>query len=263
MKLKLQKLHVAGSLLVAGIALFTLTSSSTGTPSAAGRSTIGCGGGGCHGSMDAGTVVVISSPASLGWLPGNTYPVTLTVTNPNKVKAGFDIAVNIGTLTAGTGSKTPFSNTRELVHSSPQVLSGSGTATWSFSWTAPASTAAPLIMNAAGNGVNGDGNSGIADLWNLASVTYNPSSTSIGTAAHSDAFSCFPNPAHDFLTLALNTHSDIQVAALAIDGKSIRLSAEKSNASSYRVAVSNLTSGIYLITVKVDGKLYTKQFIKQ
>lgn len=154
-------------LLLSGYLIFT--SSSGGVT---GNSTSGCGGGGCHTASSNTTMNVVGIPAS-GYVNGTTYTMTLSVSNVNKAKAGFDMTVNSGTLAAGAGSA--LNGTQELRHTSPGTAA-SGTTIWSFSWTAPATGSSPVIFFIAGNAVDGN-NASSNDEFSTDQVTFNAASS--------------------------------------------------------------------------------------
>jgi hypothetical protein len=101
----------------------------------------------CHG----GTVVTVnnwitSNIPPEGYTPGTVYTVTVTVTGTGK--KGFEVSpqsstgTQLGTLTAGTSN--------HLVGGTKYVTQNSGntaaTATWSFTWTAPAAGTGPVTF---------------------------------------------------------------------------------------------------------------------
>lgn len=256
--MKLKKLHITGSLLIAGLAITTLQSNSSGIM---GRSTQGCAGGGCHSaSANSSTAISISGLPGGGWIPNTAYTLTLTVANSTAAKAGFDLTVNVGTIAAITGNTMAMGT--ELHHTAPQNMA-SGMATWSFRWTSPASTSTNLTMKIAGNAVNGNGSADNGDSWNLATVTSNPATTSIANTLSEGGFSVSPNPAQDYLMLSGKTSSDFRALALTMDGKGISLSTETMGANSSRLSVGQLPAGIYRLMVTTGGKTYNTPFVKK
>lgn len=136
--------------LVLGILYLTTSSNSGGIT---GVSTVGCT---CHGSSSNQTTMTLTGIPSTGWVAGTTYSMTLTVTNSGKSEAGFDLTVTQGTITNGSAGTTISGSGNELYHNTPQVLS-SGTATWTFSWTAPSSGSSTLVtFHVSGNAVDGN-----------------------------------------------------------------------------------------------------------
>ena len=179
--MRLKKLHIISAALLAGIAMTILSSYSTGIT---GRSTVGCTGSGCHGAQSANTVIAVSGIPTGGWVPGTSYPLTLTVTNTTKVAAGFNLTVNVGTLTAGTGMT--INGTQELRHSTPKNLV-SGTTSWSFSWVAPSSGSTALTLDVACNAVNLNGSADANDNWNQVSLNYTAAATATAPTVTSTA----------------------------------------------------------------------------
>lgn len=150
------------------LAYVVLSSNSSGM---SGVSTSGCNSGsGCHGASSTATVLAVSGIPSTGWTPGMAYTLTATVTNTTKTAAGFDLSVSVGTI-SGAPANTSINSSNEIYHTAKQTMSA-GTATWSFTWTAPSSGTTPLTINFAGNAVNNNGSSS-GDAWNLFTQTYN------------------------------------------------------------------------------------------
>lgn len=133
-----------------------------------GKSIAGCGGGGCH-TYSINTTMSMAGMPAAGYANGQTYSLFLTVTNQAKFKAGFNLSVSTGTLTASTGM-TLVSPT-ELKHNTP-LLMNNGSAIWSITWTAPATGTAPVTFYVAGNAVDTSGTA-TGDAFNTAQFTYN------------------------------------------------------------------------------------------
>jgi len=133
----------------------------------------GCSGSGCHASSanTQTSVSVTSGSGSFTVAPNSTTTFTVTVTNSNKQAAGVNIAVKTDqTGSTDAGSLSPESGSGlqnsggELTHSSPKTMSG-GSASFSFTWTAPSSTG-QYYLRVVGNAVNSNGNPDAGDLWN-------------------------------------------------------------------------------------------------
>ena len=133
-----------------GVILFFSSSSSGIT----GKSTSGCGGPGCH-QPDTATNMLINGLPVNGYVLGQSYNLQLILSHPIKQAGGFDLTVNGGSISPSTGSQV--SGTQELFHTSPQLFNG-GSATWSFTWTAPSTGVAPVVFFVAGNAVNMNNN---------------------------------------------------------------------------------------------------------
>ena len=162
--MRLKKLHYVSGILGAGLFLLALSSFSGGIP---GQSAGGCT---CHAAApSSATIIDITGRPAGGYVNGQTYNLSLTVTNGAQVAAGFDMTVDNGTLaTSGTG--TVLLGTQEIIHTSPKMMVG-GTSTWAFTWTAPASGNATATFTISGNAVNLNGGNDIGDIWNTTNIT--------------------------------------------------------------------------------------------
>ncbi len=157
--MKLNKLHII-YIFVAAIGLWTLPSNSTGKM---GVSTTGCGGGGCHGTINSATSISMDfdgNSSLTSYTPGKKYTIVLNIDNSNLIgtataKAGFDLNFSSGTL-----SNTPAGTmlmTRELHHTTPKAMT-------------PAAGSGNVTINIAANGVNGTGNE-TGDAWNIKTIS--------------------------------------------------------------------------------------------
>jgi len=150
-------------------AYLALTSYSSGIT---GQSTTGCGSG-CHGnSVSPNTVISVSGLPAGGYTNGAVYSLTLSITNttitgPN-LRDGFDMTSTGGSFTAVAG--TALNGANEIRHTTPKTVV-SGTASWTFNWTAPVSGSATVNFNVAGNATNGDGSQSSLDKYNLFSTS--------------------------------------------------------------------------------------------
>ncbi len=130
----------------------------------------------CHsGSPNSGPGAVTIAGVPANYLPGQVFPLTITVEDPNAVIYGFQmVAINRNGENAGTLS-VPAANPQPL-----QVISGFvngnerryvehtvngvtptqlGSKSWTFDWTAPSERIGKLGFYVAGNGANSDSSS--------------------------------------------------------------------------------------------------------
>ena len=134
----------------------------------------------CHVPADAGTGhISINAPQT--YVPGQTYPITVTHTNPDpsRIRWGFELTVlkNSDNTTAGSlqtkdvltailssGARTYIGHNGNFLGPPPPVDPQDGTfwgifngpVTWNFSWTAPPQGTGPVTFYAAGNAANGN-----------------------------------------------------------------------------------------------------------
>lgn len=127
----------------------------------------------CHVPPDAGTgKISITAPQT--YVPGQTYPITVTHQNVDatRLRWGFQLTVldtasdeKAGELQSTDGLTQVLSNAgpgsarQYIEHSASGTFIGQQNgASWTFSWTAPATDVGPVQFYAAGNQANNDGN---------------------------------------------------------------------------------------------------------
>ena len=151
-----------------------------GAPLSGGGNETYCNVPGCHtGSALASSVTLTGIPAV--YTAGQTYTLTLTVTDASKVRAGFQIVATNGTdgTQVGTFDMIPsnalIAASGRLIHNTPQTISTmTGMSSWTFNWIVPSSGLPANVVfyyvSVAGNGggSSGDrvhaGNSGAIPL---------------------------------------------------------------------------------------------------
>ncbi len=127
----------------------------------------------CHVNADAGTgTISITAPQT--YVPGQTYPITVTNSNADQTRLrwGFQLTVldgsdekagnlqSIDGLTQVLDNQGPGGARQYIEHTSAGTFPGQpGGASWTFNWTAPPTDVGVVLFYAAGNHANNDGNS--------------------------------------------------------------------------------------------------------
>nr|AYM53958.1 hypothetical protein [Pyxidicoccus sp.] len=143
----LKAVGVIAACLVSGSAL----ANSTGISGHSGKqANMTCMNSGCHAGGSSTPTVTIEGPDTLA--PGATGNYKLVITGGPGSRGGFNVAVDNGTLTAGSGSKKL---SEELTHSQPKAFSN-GRVEFDFTLVAP-SSAGTINLFGAGNSANGNG----------------------------------------------------------------------------------------------------------
>jgi hypothetical protein len=129
-----------------------------------------------------GTFTISGVPAS--YQPGQTYPITVSISKAGQARWGFQMAVRSVSsgLQAGTLATTD-ANTQIQVangiqyieHTSAGTFAGTTSGTWTVNWTAPASAQGAIRFGAAGNAANNNGT-------NQGDFIYTTTATSNGAA---------------------------------------------------------------------------------
>ena len=144
----------------------------------------------CHVPPDAGTgKISITAPQT--YVPGQTYPITVTHTNSDQTRLrwGFELTVldnsdekagtlqNADGLTQVLNNQGPGGARQYIEHTSVGTFVGQQNgASWTFNWTAPATDVGPVTFYTAGNQANNDGNTS-GDYIYKTFVAVAPSST--------------------------------------------------------------------------------------
>ncbi len=126
----------------------------------------------CHVPTESGTGhIAITAPQT--YVPGQTYPITVTHTNadPTRLRWGFQLTAldtsdeKAGNLASTNGltqildNQGPGAARQYIEHTNAGTFMGQQNgASWTFNWTAPATDIGPISFYAAGNHANNDGN---------------------------------------------------------------------------------------------------------
>src|SRR6185369_6757758 len=146
----------------------------------------------CHVPPDAGTgKISITAPQT--YIPGQTYPITVTHTNPDQTRLrwGFELTVldtasdekagelhSVDGLTQVLNNAGPGSARQYIEHTAAGTFIGQHNgASWTFNWTAPAIDVGPVIFYAAGNQANNDGNTSGDNIYKTFVVSAPASTT--------------------------------------------------------------------------------------
>lgn len=127
----------------------------------------------CHGGsvITSGTnwnnfTITTNIPAN-GYVPGTSYTVTISHAVAGINKWGFQfVALNAstfsqaGSLTAGTGMQSTLSGGKTYLTHNSAGTAGTGSKSWSFTWTAPNPGVGQVSFYATVNAANGDNGSG-------------------------------------------------------------------------------------------------------
>ena len=120
---------------------------------------------GCHSSfpLNSGSgSVAISGIPETGYMPGEKYTITISVSQSGQIRWGFEAVIldasnnNAGTITVTDASRTQTSQSGGRTYIK-HTLGGTASGTWTFDWTAPASDIGEITIYAAGNAANGNG----------------------------------------------------------------------------------------------------------
>jgi len=239
--------------------------SRTGSPFDAGNCT------GCHAGTPATLPGLITSniPAS-GYIPGSTYTITATVSVAGINKYGFEISPQSntgalrGTMIITDAVQTKLLTGNKYITHKSTGTAGTGTKTWTFNWTAPAAGSGDVTFYGAFVAANGNG-ANTGDQVKLSSTLVQENlSASVAENGVDESWSVYPNPAADqlFLTSSENAAME-EITIYDITGKQIRIIRSHELSQDKSIDITDLQSGLYVLTIRSDKGLSSVKFMKR
>lgn len=210
----------------------------------------------CHapGANHGGTPVLTGVPAS--YVPGQTYNLTLAINGSSRSKFGFNITAERAAGNAKVGTWTPGSGTQSrsdnggLTH----TAAGTSSSSWNLTWVAPATNQGNVTFYYSTiQANNASGNSG--DQW----IGGNTVST-LGVADVELAkFNMYPTQVENDLFIELENADKAQLTVYSLSGATVRTAAINRED---KVSLADLTTGMYVVSVTVDGVTQTGRILK-
>lgn len=213
----------------------------------------------CHSGNSVNTADWISTniPAS-GYVAGTTYTITASGNHDGAAKFGFEVTSQdasgkTGTFVITNSTETKLTNGDNAVtHTSSGNTATSGSKTWSFDWTAPATGTGDVTFYGAFNATNGNGSTS-GDFIYTSELLINED-TGVGIKDNENIFTISPNPASSNLTISSNN----KISNISIYDISGKIFLEKNNINSKKedINIDNFSDGVYFI--KVEGANFKK-----
>ena len=141
--------------------------------------------------------------------------------------------------------------------------------TFSYFSGMDASTKAPVIvLNAKGNYSVRLTLSYTDTIMSLYQADYFEVLSSVGLNSldQTNLIKLFPNPASNYLNLQLRqlaANAEIKVSLYNVLGQEIKHEQVKYNGQGFGLNLTDLTAGVYVIKVEAQGKVFTRNFVKQ
>jgi hypothetical protein len=254
---------------------------STGIPGRTNRTVVqaaGCGTG-CHGSSPNEATSIVWSGITdhrITMNAGETRRIDVVVSNANRIATGINIAFKsqleapssidkVLQPLAGGGVGLSF---RELVHNEgPRMLNG-GSATFSFTITAPLA-GGTYYLQAVANAVNRNGQSDGNDQWNWATpVEVVVDGTVSVQAEENRGVAVWPLPAHDIvnITAPAEDGEEFRLEILDLNGRSLQQGQVVAQAGTVAVAWDGrnhqgepVSPGTYLVALTSQHRVYRRR----
>jgi hypothetical protein len=224
----------------------------------------------CHSGTAVSLNGLITSdiPVS-GYLPGNTYTITATITTTGVVKFGFEISAQNtagskrGTLVITNSTQTQLVGSgKYITHKLAGTGGSSGSKTWTFNWTAPILGSGDVTFYGAFNSTNNDGtNNGDHITLSEMLVHENTLTTSFHEPLADAAIAVFPNPASSFINITPVSGSFINLVSIFdLTGKKV-LDETITNNDVISLDIQSLKAGVYILMMNADGKVLTRKIV--
>jgi len=208
----------------------------------------------CH-TEGTGVTAVTSVTSNIPggvYVPGNTYTVTVSISEAGKSKWGFELSAQtpagaqVGTLVANANTQIVLGgvgNCQYITHNAGSN-SGAGSKSWTFTWIAPATAGLPFKFYAAIMAADNNG----GDTGNDEVYRNNIVIAGVAEKTISDfAINLFPNPSTKNFNVELNslTSEDYSINVTDLTGKTVYSEVFSASIGKNIKSVSLSADGIY------------------
>lgn len=233
---------------------------------------VGCS---CHNSTnqnDAATFIRVEDNQGktvTTFTAGTTYKIIFGTAKSGKVKFGFALSADQGTLAVIPGNTKTKKSATFLTHtSSGTAATATDSAKWEANWTAPA-TASSATLNLIVNASNNNNNDDPGDLIYGKTLTLSKSSNTGISEAQIGMLSIFPSPARSFVYInyEMKQSSDVIIQLRDMQGKIISTllnEYETAGKQEHKIVFDNsINSGFYFIEIKAGSVIKTQKILIQ
>jgi hypothetical protein len=249
-------------LVINGFFIIKLPANSSGAPSgrAGAPAESGATCTGCHAGTSTSLAGLITSnvPVS-GFIPGQDYTVTGTISRPSITKYGFSISPqnSSGTL---MGSMTTTSSETQLVglnkyitHTSSGTNAPSGTKSWSFTWTAPAVDS--VIFYGAFLAANGNSSTSGDNTFTSQLKLYSQTFLSVKHQEWLEkSIVLYPNPVTENQIYVQTDAGKIETVRITDNSGKLIKAIQPAQENTFVVSLENLNNGIYFAEIILQNK---------
>lgn len=234
-----------------------------------------CNTSGCHTGATVGTLtgVFSSTIPPAGYTPGATYTITASFVRPGHSKFGFEASpqnttgTKLGTLANITGGTQLVGPGGKYVTHTSSGVSGTGSRTWNFKWTAPATGLGPVTFYGTFNATNNNGTTAGDSIFRSTLVIAEAPASVSELEENDFSLLVFPNPASDFVHVrfTLTNSSPVEIQLLDVTGKKIASlpSEDYVNGEVNRTLnISSYPEGLYFVRVSSGQNVSLQKILK-
>lgn len=227
---------------------------------------------GCHSgaAQNVAGLITTDIPAS-GYIPGNSYTITGTISDPTRNKFGFQVSpqslggTKLGTLTVTDITRTQLVGSGKYVtHKSAGTAGISNAATWSFQWTAPAAGTGQVGFYGAFLAANANSSTS-GDVVSLSSLMVNEDLTAGVEENPLAGLRVFPVPASDklFFSFPAPLKNGITIRMFSLKGELVKEEFFTNPPERISIDISTLNAGMYLAQIASGTNKLSTRFIRQ
>ena len=224
----------------------------------------------CHAGPPATAVsgLITSDIPAEGYTPNTTYTITAAIASVGHSRFGFEISPQnpegdfIGTL-VNTGEETLLNGTgSNYITHSFYGIAGEGSRSWTFDWTAPPQGTGSATFYGAFNVTNSNfTQNGDTVYTSTLLVPEALSTVTAGLGTNERAFSVYPNPATDLITIKANSNL-VGSSFMITDQAGRQVSSGKLINESTSIDLSGAAAGAYVIRIG-DQESRTLKVVKK
>ena len=257
-------LVVAGSLLLDNTSTHSRSNGSPESASGSPSDGVTCARSTCHtGTATAQDNMITSNIPAAGYIPGQTYTITVSITQAGINKFGFSISPQnssgavLGSLVITNTAQTQLKNVgHQYVTHTSAGNAGTGSKTWSFDWIAPTVGTGAVPFYAAVNAANGNGNTSDDQIYTDVYTVEEDITTGIQPNMNDVDFAVFPNPVEGNtaqVSFNANASSTSRIRIMSLNGNivnEINHNATSNGNQHAALSLENLAKGVYFVEVQ-------------
>ena len=222
----------------------------------------------CHTSFSlnsgTGTSTITSNIPAAGYVPGQTYTITGSITESGINKFGFEMTAEkdadnskVGAIVITDATNTKAVGSSAVTHKTAGTA-GTGSKSWSFDWTAPSAGAGDVTIYGAFNASNSGSNSSSDRIYTASLSVSEDAPTGLVENNKSINTTIFPNPVKSSFEISTNELIN-NVVVYDVDGKIMNNVIQNSD----MFDATRLASGIYFVEIKTEENLIIKKIVKE
>ncbi|MEZ5173212.1 MAG: choice-of-anchor V domain-containing protein [Bacteroidia bacterium] len=260
----MKKILIAGTALLAVLTIslsnlnFAMSEPSGADPGCTGSpgdSNKTCAQSNCHsGSASARDGMISSDVPAGGYIPGETYLITVSITQAGISKWGFQASPQntsgglLGSISVSESTRTKLvGSNKYITHKTVGTTGSTGSSSWTFNWTAPAAGTGDVTMYAAVMASNNNNSSSGDQIFTDDLLMQEDISSGLKNTIASSATLVYPNPVEGNTLFIKGLASGINYEILDQSGRLVQSGIINSDISQAGIDVSSLLPGIYLI----------------